>query len=58
MPNNAECGIITKRAINDSTLAAIERELSAGHVVELYRLRDGTLKVRTVRKKEISIPTA
>lgn len=37
---------------------AIERALDAGYTVELMKLRDGTIKARTVRKKEISIPTA
>lgn len=58
MPNYGKCGIITQGTIDEKTLAAIERELTAGHVVELFKLRDGTLKIRTVRKKEISIPTA
>lgn len=36
----------------------IEKALEAGFLVELIKLRDGTLKAKTVKKKEIKIPTA
>lgn len=44
--------------IDERTKKEIEAALDAGYLVELMLLRDGTLKARTVRKKEIPIPTA
>ena len=37
---------------------AIESKLNDGYLVELMRLRDGTIQARSVRKKEILIPDA
>ena len=36
----------------------IEKKLDAGYLVELIKLRDGSIVARTVKKKEISLPTA
>lgn len=44
--------------IDEKTKTEIEKALDAGFLVELMKLRDGTLKAKTVKKKEIPIPTA
>lgn len=44
--------------INDSIKKEIEKALDDGYLVELIKMRDGTLKARTVKKKEITYPIA
>lgn len=44
--------------IDDTLKEQIEKSLDNGYLVELMKMRDGTLKARTVKKKEITIPTA
>lgn len=36
----------------------IEKKLDEGYLVEIMKLRDGSIVARTVKKKEISLPTA
>ena len=36
----------------------MEKALEAGFLIEIMKLRDGMLKAKTVKKKEIPIPTA
>lgn len=57
MQINRKCDII-QMCIDERMNREIEKALDAGYLVELIKLRDGTLKVRTVRKKEIKLPTA
>lgn len=57
MQINRKCDTI-QMCIDERMNREIEKALDAGYLVELIKLRDGTLKVRTVRKKEIKIPTA
>ena len=44
--------------LDPAMVAGIEQALEAGYLVEIIRLRDGTIKARTVKKKEIKAPTA
>lgn len=44
--------------LDPAMVAGIEEALEAGYLVEIIRLRDGTIKARTVKKKEIKAPTA
>lgn len=46
--------------LDERTRRTVESALDAlddGFLVELMKLRDGTIKAKTVRKKEIVIPT-
>lgn len=47
-----------KVKIDTHTKEAIERALDEGYLVEIIKLRDGTIKARTVKKKEIQTPIA
>lgn len=47
-----------KIEIDEKRQPDMEKALDAGFLVELMKLRDGTLKAKTVKKKEIPIPTA
>lgn len=42
----------------DEIKEQIEKALDDGFLVELIKLRDGTIKARTVKKKEIQKPIA
>ena len=46
------------KALTDKDILTINKALDAGYLVELMKLRDGTIKAKTVKKKEISLPTA
>lgn len=48
---NAGCCVLTAEWI-----AAIQKKLDDGYLVELMKRRDGTIVVRSVKKKEITIP--
>lgn len=47
----------TKQELTVDDLPAINRALSKAPVVEIMKLRDGSIKARTVMKKEIQLPT-
>lgn len=47
-----------KQALTAADLPGINRELDKGYLVELSKLRDGSIKAKTVKKKEILLPTA
>lgn len=47
-----------KGKLSLQALQAIECALDRGYLVELMKLRDGTIKARTVKKKEIQLPAA
>ncbi len=51
-------GGIMKETSIDSIKEQIEKALDDGYLVEIIKLRDGTVKAKTVKKKEIQIPTA
>ena len=46
------------KALSPQDIQTINKALDAGFLVELMKLRDGTIKAKTVKKKEISLPTA
>lgn len=46
------------KTITPEAARMIEKKLDEGYLVEMKKLRDGTIIVRTVKKKEISLPTA
>ena len=46
-----------KRELTADDLPAINQKLDKGYLVELSKLRDGSLKAKTVMKKEIQLPT-
>ena len=46
------------KELTPETVRMIEKKLDEGYLVELMKRRDGTIVARTVKKKEISIPTA
>lgn len=49
--------IQTEAVLRLKDIRAIEDELNRGAAVEIRRLRDGTVRVFSVRKKEIELPT-
>lgn len=46
------------KELTPETVRMIEKKLDEGYLVELMKRRDGTIVARTVKKKEIAIPTA
>ncbi len=42
--------------IGDAEISASEAALDTGQTVELSPMRDGSLRIRTVKRKEIQIP--
>lgn len=46
-----------KKQLTVDDLPAINQKLDKGYLVELSKLRDGSLKAKTVMKKEIQLPT-
>lgn len=58
MQDKHKDGIIkADRVLTQENINAINEALNAGYLVELMRLRDGTIKAKTVKKKEIVLPT-
>lgn len=49
---------IAKQGLTADDLPAINRALDKAPIVEIMKLRDGSIKARTVMKKEIQLPTA
>ena len=47
----------TKQELTADDLPALNQELDKGRVVEIMKLRNGSVKARTVMKKEIQLPT-
>lgn len=47
-----------KKELTADDLPAINQKLDKGYLVELSKLRDGSLKAKTVMKKEIQLPAA
>lgn len=39
--------------LDEGLIAAIEKRLNEGYLVEIMKLRDGTIKARSIKKKEI-----
>ena len=57
MQNSPKCCSINGEKPNSLTselVSAIENKLRDGYLVELMRLRDGTIVARSVKKKEIT----
>lgn len=44
------------RRLTTTEIATIEKALNTGQLVEIMPMRDGSLKVKTVRKTEIMTP--
>ncbi|MBR0144413.1 MAG: hypothetical protein IJM21_09595 [Clostridia bacterium] len=44
------------RKLKPEEISTIERALCTGQLVEIMPMRDGSLKVKTVRKTEITTP--
>lgn len=58
MQDKHKDGIIkADRVLTQDSINAINEALNAGYLVELMKLRDGTIKAKTVKKKEIVLPT-
>ena len=58
MQESAKNGNINNdRILSPKDFAAINEALNAGYLVEIMKLRDGTIKAKTVKKKEILLPT-
>lgn len=44
------------RRLKPDEIATIEKALNTGQLVEIMPMRDGSIKVKTVRKTEIQTP--